>query len=83
MCAQGVTHIIIHPCRQVRVGIRFNVLVDIRRRREVWRVTANVFLVWSLVYTDVVDTHRRGEGETFKVDVTKVFGHSQVDDDVL
>jgi len=39
--------------------------------------------VHVLIDADVIDSHSVWESEVFEIDVTKVFRHAQVNDDVL
>lgn len=52
---------VVSPRRQVRVGVRLNIRVDVVRSGEILRVAANVKSIRVLVYADVIDAHRRGE----------------------
>lgn len=58
-------------------------LLDVRRSREIVRVTSNVDRVCSLVYPDVIDFHLCGQWQMGEVNVSKVLGHPQVYDHVL
>ena len=56
---------------------------DIIICREILRIATNIDLVRVLINTDVIHFHSGWESEMLEVDITKVFRHAQVNDDVL
>jgi len=57
--------------------------LDISSSREILGIASYVDMSLLLVDTDVVHPHTRWEGQMGEVNVTKVFGYAQVDDDIL
>lgn len=57
--------------------------IDISSCRKVSRIATNVDMVQVLVDADVINFHPVWESEMFEVNVTEVFRHAQVDNDVL
>jgi hypothetical protein len=60
-----------------------NPLVDICCRREVRWITADIDLIWELVYTYIVHAHGSWEGQMLKIDGAEIPRHSQIRQDVL
>ena len=75
--------IVVNPCGEVRIAIRINVLVDVGLSREARWFTTDILLSRWLIHAYIVDLHVYRERYVFDINSTKVFGHSQVNDDIL
>ena len=75
--------IVVYPCCEVGVGICFDVLADVGLGREVRWFAADVLPPFRLIHTHVVNLHVHRERYVFKINETEVFGHSQIDDNIL
>ena len=75
--------IVVNPCGEVRVSICIDVLVDVGLSREARRFTTDVLLPRRLIHAYVIDLHVHRERYVFDVNETEVFGHSQINDDIL
>lgn len=74
--------IIVLPSREIWVCVRFNVLIDVGLCGEIRGITANVDGILRLVNSYPIDLHRGGKRQMLEINNTKVFRHSQVDDDI-
>jgi len=67
------------PCRQVRIGVRVHVVLDISSRRMAWWVAADAVRdIIPLVNADVIDIHFAWELQVLEVLRLEVGGHPQV-----
>jgi hypothetical protein len=66
------------PCRQISIIIRIRMFGDVIRSRSIRGVTSHLPF-FTLVNSDIVYQHLRGEGELVKVDGLEIVGHSKVD----
>lgn len=73
---------VVSPRRQIRVGVRLNIRVDVVRSGEVLRVATNVKSIRVLVHADVIDAHRRGERQVVQVDLSEVGRHAEVGNEI-
>lgn len=73
---------VVSPRRQIRVGVRLNIRVDVVCSGEVLRVAANVKSIRVLVHADVIDAHRRGERQMVQVDLSEVGRHTKVGNEI-
>jgi len=73
---------IIPPCRQIGVRVRFDILVDIRRRRKVRRIAPNVNFTFGLIDADIVDSHCGWERQLGKIYKAKRWRYPQVKKEV-
>lgn len=55
-------HVGILPLGQIGVAIRFRVVLDVLGGRETVRVAGHNLVIFVLIDTDIVDTHRCGHG---------------------
>lgn len=53
-------------------------LVDIRRRRKSWRITADILCICRLIHTNIIHSHVYGKGQVVEINVTKVQTHAKI-----
>jgi len=75
--------VIVHPCCQVRIRVRFDVLVNICRGRKLDGVASIINGAFWLVDSNPVNAHDGWEGEVRQVDVSELPRDSQIENDVL
>ena len=73
---------VVDPRRDVWVRVGLHIFVDVRLRREVGRIAADVLRVRVLVNANPVDAQLGGEGECW-VDESESLGDTQVDYEIL
>jgi len=71
------------PCREVRVHICVQVIVDVVCRRVVLWITSDIPCAFALVNADVVDVHGRGKPHVLEVLLLEARRHPEVHDDVV
>lgn len=74
--------LLVGPNSEIGVAVRFGVLLDVFRRREVHGIASDIGLALGLIHADPVDAHACWEGEVLEVDVAETVGDTKVGDQV-
>lgn len=67
------------PGSKVGIAIRIYMILDIRGRRPIFRITPNSSF-WSLVHSYIVDEHFHGRYKVVKIYRLEAFRHAEIDD---